>query len=517
MSLNRRQFLSRTVATTAVAVLPGFLTSCAHSGAALLPGSGPQTLQSTHFARNFGVDEDLLAKVMGRALATGGDFCDLYFEHSLGNSIRLQDGAVNAAHTSVALGVGIRVVTGNRFGYAFTEELTLESMLKAAQTASAIARGARDGEQPIIYGMGSHSDYYPVAELWSEVGMERKMPWLQHINARMMGSDPRVVKAGIWFRDSEKRVLVATSDGLVLEDSQPMVSVYATCVAEEKGRREQSSFNLASRDGAHFMTETRLNQVADESVRRTLQLFDAVKPPAGEMPLVLGPGPSGILLHEAIGHGIEADFNRKNVSIFADKMGKKVAIPEVTIVDSGIQKNIRGTINIDDEGATSQETVLVENGHLVSYLHDRISAQHYQVKSTGSGRRQSFRYPPLPRMRNTYMENGPHEPEALIRTVKKGIYAESFRNGQVRIGEGSFSFYIASGFLIEDGKLGAPIKDVNIVGNGPEVLGRITMVANDLKLDVGGWTCGKSGQSVPVSQGLPTTLVSSITVGGTQG
>jgi TldD protein len=251
-----------------------------------------------------------------------------------------------------------------------------------------------------------------------------------------------------------------------------------------------------------------------EAVDRTMILFDAVQAPAGEMPVVLGAGASGILLHEAIGHGMEADFNRKGTSIYADKIGKKVAQPFVNIVDEGTQEGARGSINIDDEGNAAGRTNLVENGVLTTYLHDTISAKHYGVKPTGNGRRESYQYAPLPRMRSTYMLPGPHKKEEIIASVKKGLYCSNFTNGQVQIGAGDFTFYVKNGYLIEDGKLTRPIKDVNIIGNGPKVLEQIDMVADDLTIDQGGWTCGKDGQSVPVSQGIPTVRVASITVGG---
>ncbi len=243
-------------------------------------------------------------------------------------------------------------------------------------------------------------------------------------------------------------------------------------------------------------------------------LFDARRPQAGELPVVLAAGASGILLHEAIGHGMEADFNRKNISIYSEMLGKKIAPDFVTIVDDGTMDNERGSLNVDDEGNEAQRTVLVENGVLVSYLHDHISARHYGVAPTGSGRRESYRHPPMPRMRATYMENGPHTKDEIIASVKNGIIAETFTNGQVQIGAGDYTFYIKNGWLIEDGKVTAPIKDTNIIGNGPETLRAVTMAANDSKLDTGGWTCGKDGQGVPVSQGLPTVLVSSMNVGG---
>jgi TldD protein len=293
-----------------------------------------------------------------------------------------------------------------------------------------------------------------------------------------------------------------------------MARCSVSCTAEQDGRREENYYIIGGRQGLEFLNADSMDHLCRETVRRTVALFDAVKPEAGEMEVVLAAGSSGILLHEAIGHGMEADFNRKGISIFADKMGKPVAEPFVTIVDDGTNKGARGALNVDDEGNDTEKTYLVQDGILTSYMHDRISTKHYGVKPTGNGRRQSFRYSPLPRMRTTYMLPGPHSKDEIIRSVKKGIYAEHFTNGQVYIGAGDFTFYVKSGYLIENGEITNAIKDVNIIGNGPEVLGRIVMVADDLELSSGGSTCGKDGQSVPVSLGLPTVKVSSITVGG---
>jgi TldD protein len=286
------------------------------------------------------------------------------------------------------------------------------------------------------------------------------------------------------------------------------------CTAEKGGQRESNGFNTAGRQGFEFYTDSRIENLVDEAVARTQFLFGAKTAPAGSLPVVLAAGSSGILLHEAIGHGMEADFNRKNISVYSDKLGKSIAPNDVTIVDDGTQAQARGSINIDDEGKDGQRTVLVENGVLRSYMHDKISAQHYGVEPTGNGRRQSFRHAPLPRMRNTYMMPGPHDPDEIIKSVKRGVYAQTFTNGQVMIGAGDFTFYIKTGFLIEDGKLTQPIKDTNIIGNGPDVLQKTDMVGNDFKFDEGGWVCGKDGQSVPVSLGMPTVRVSEITIGG---
>jgi len=271
---------------------------------------------------------------------------------------------------------------------------------------------------------------------------------------------------------------------------------------------------LSGRYGFEYFKGDVLKEVSQKAVSRTVDLFKAVKPDGGEMEVVLAPGSSGILLHEAIGHGLEADFNRKKTSLFYNKMGEKVAKPFVSIVDDATWENARGSLNVDDEGTATEKTILVRDGVLVNYLHDRISAQHYGVQPTGNGRRQSFRYPPVPRMRNTYMLSGPHTPEEIIKSVTKGIYAETFSNGQVLIGAGDFTFYVKTGFLIEKGEITRPVKDINIIGNGPEVLKNVVMVGNDLKIDNGTWTCGKDAQGVPVSHGLPTVKVSSLTVGG---
>jgi TldD protein len=330
----------------------------------------------------------------------------------------------------------------------------------------------------------------------------------------MQSRDKRIIKSRVWFDDKSAYRLFAASDGRVRCDYQPMVELYAICTAEQNGQKEKNSHSLSVRRGLEFISEDVLNDLADEAVRKTVILFEAVNPGAGEMEVVLAAGESGILLHEAIGHGMEADFNRKGESIFSDKIGKPVAEKFVSIVDDGTNKHVRGSLNFDDEGNATEKTYLVKDGILVSYMHDHISSQFYKVKPTGNGRRQSFRYSPIPRMRNTYMLNGPHKKEEIIASVKKGLYAESFNNGEVHIGPGDFTFYLNSGYMIENGKLTKPVKDINIIGNGPEVLKRMVMVADDFKLSESGGSCGKSGQSIPVSMGLPTVKVSAITVGG---
>lgn len=461
----------------------------------------------------FGVSAETIRTVMTEALSRGGEYCDIFFQHTLSDYIGLEDNEVNRAYSNIDLGVGIRVLNGNQTGYSFSEILSPEAMKKAARTAANIASSKTGLEIPIL---GEHkpADYYRIKTPWEQLGIDQKIPYLQRINQRVLELDRRVIKTKISFNNSTTYILIANSDGRISYDYQPMSQISVSCIAEENGKREQDSFNLAGRRGIEFFTDENLNRLANEAVSRTVSLFEASKPDAGEMEVVLSAGSSGILLHEAIGHGMEADFNRKEISIFADKIGKAVAEKFVTIVDDGTNPNIRGSINIDDEGNDTEKTYLVENGIMKSYLHDRMSAKHYGVKPTGNGRRESFRHMPLPRMRNTYMLPGPHKRDEIIASVKKGIMADTFTNGQVMIGGGDFTFYVKSGWLIENGKLIKPIKDVNIIGNGPEVLKNITMVADDFQMTEGGWTCGKDGQGVPVSMGLPTVKVSKITVGG---
>ncbi len=518
---SRRHFLKGTAAGLGMVAMPSFLTGSRNAFAAPSPG-GPLTtparnLGATYFSTSFGVSETTIHKAMSVALSKGGEFADLFFQHQTRSFMRLEDGDVNQAYTSVDLGVGVRVVVGDQTGFAFTEELTPDSILKAAATAASIAQGdAR--RTPEAYKISGTSNYYPIEVAWEEVGADEKIPFLERINHRIFGIDPRVKKATISFSDATSRILIVNSDGFAVEDYQPSSSLGAHLVAEDGGKKEQNGYNLAGRRDIGSYDDAAVEAIADNAVARTVKLFDAVVPPAGEMPVVLGPGGSGVLLHEAIGHGMEADFNRKGISIYADMIGRTVANENVTIVDDGTGESLRGSINIDDEGNPSERTVLVENGTLRTFMHDRISAKHYGVEPTGSGRRQSFRHRVLPRMRCTFMESGPHDPEEIIKSVQKGIYCENFTNGQVEIGAGDFSFYVNAGYLIEDGKLTAPIKDVNLIGNGPAALEQVSLVGNDLKIAVGGWTCGKSGQSVPVSQGMPTVRIDgSVTVGGVDG
>ena len=478
--------------------------------------SGPP---GSYFA-SLGVTSEVLQTVLTAALSRGGDDCDLYFEHVSSTSVSLTDGKVNQASTHVSLGMGVRVRIGDQVGYAYSEDLSPDALRSAAKTAAGIANAATQRKVATPVGMGL-PNHYPVSMPWDDVGIQHRVQLVRKWEKAAFDKDERIQRVEVSLSDAAKVVMIVRPDGRLIEDWRPMTRASVRCTAEGPGPdgstvRESNGYNVAGRSGLEFLDEDRQTRLVDEAVERTLFLLGATSPNPGEMPVVLAAGPSAILLHEAIGHGMEADFNRKRISIYAESMNKSIANDQVTIVDDGTIDGARGSINVDDEGNKTERTVLVENGILRSYMHDELSAAHYGIQPTGSGRRQSFRHAPLPRMRSTIMEPGPHDPEEIISSVDNGIYCVSFANGAVHIGGGDFSFYMKTGYLIENGKLTKPIKDVNIIGNGPEALARIDMVGNDLVIDEGGWTCGKDGQSVPVSQGMPTVRVSSLVVGGEQ-
>ncbi len=504
--IRRRTFVEASASTVATLAVPDlFGLGTAFAGTTAAAGIG-------YFSR-FGVTDRLIKETLGAALSRGGDFADIFFQHRVLNNMTLEDGAVTRASANVALGVGVRVVKGDQTGYGFTEDINVDAMKRAALTAASIAQG-KSSNGPKRLNLTAIDNRYPVKISWDDVRPAHKLAILNGLNEKTFAADKRVQKVNINFMDGNGVILIADSRGRIVEDTQPMTSVYLSVVAAQNGRKESNMVNVAGRCDIDFYTPARLDKLVSDGINKTMILFDAVQPPAGEMPVVLGAGSSGILLHEAIGHGMEADFNRKNVSIYSDKIGKPIAKSFVNIVDDGTLPAARGSLNVDDEGNAVGKTMLVEGGILSTYLHDAISAKHYGVKPTGNGRRQGYEFAPLPRMRSTYMLPGPHQRDEIIASVKKGIYCDHFSNGQVNIGAGDFTFFVKNGFLIEDGKLTTPIKDVNIIGNGPKVLELVDMVGDDLAIDEGGWTCGKAGQSVPVSQGMPTVRVASITVGG---
>lgn len=464
----------------------------------------------------FETDEKALKGIMGQALKRGGDYGDIYYQHQETRTMVLEDNQVSQAFSTVDRGVGIRVLKGDQTGYSYTEDLASKAIKQAAHAAATIADGPASST-PNRYESLKLKNYYPLKTPWEDEDISSIMNLLTDLNEKLFTLDTRIIKVRINFVSGGSSILIMSSDGKISRDFRPGYRVGISCTAEQDGRIETNSLSRAGRAGTEVLIRMDWEQIAREAVNSTVELFNARGSDGGEMEVVLGPGSSGILLHEAIGHGLEADFNRKGTSIFSNQMNQRVADPQVTIVDDGTLEGAFGSINVDDENTESQNTVLVEKGILKSYMHDRISAKHYRVQPTGNGRRQSFRHEPYPRMRNTYMLPGPHTREDIIKSVKKGLYADTFANGQVLIGAGDFTFYVKQGWIIEGGKLSYPVKDVNIIGNGPEVLKNIQMVGNDLAMSQWAWTCGKNGQGVPVSLGLPTVKISSINVGGSNG
>lgn len=502
----------RAVLGVGAAALASVAVADLFSASSALANTGPT--QGIGYFSRFGVTEKMIRGALSAALSKGGDYADVFFQHRVTNQLSLEDGAVNRAYANVGLGVGVRVVKGDQTGYGFTEDLTDAGLRRAALTAAAIAQGTAREAPARLKVAEAKPNRYPTQVRWEDVRPQQKLDILTGLNERTFAADARVKKVNLAFTDQGSVILIADSNGRIIEDAQPMTTLYLSLVAEKDGRRENNAVNRAARADIGFYTAEKLDHMVRQAIEKTMILFESEAAPAGEMPVVMAAGASGILLHEAIGHGMEADFNRKNVSIYSDKLGKPVAKSFVSIVDEGTQPAARGALNIDDEGNAVGHTMLVERGTLTSYLHDSISAKHYGVKSTGSGRRQGYEYAPMPRMRSTYMLPGPHKRDEIIASVKKGVYCDLFTNGQVNIGAGDFTFYVKNGYLIENGKLTKPIKDVNLIGNGPKVLELVDMVADDLQMDEGGWNCGKNGQSVPVSLGIPTVRVSSMTVGG---
>ena len=465
-----------------------------------------------HYLDIFKVSEPQLQTLAATALSHGGDFCDMYFEHTTFFNLLLKDGVVSSGGFHTDFGVGIRVLKGEKTGYAYSENTEMKDMVKAAEAASSIALGA-EGNRTYLPVNDMTYDLYPMERNWRECSAASFLPFLKDLEKAIFKKDSRIVKVIARMSDSVSDVMMYNSLGELTCDTRPMGSVTATAVFQQDGKTENATASRSFRTGAGLIGPALVREIAEEVVKGIDERFEARRPKGGQMSVVMGAGASGILLHEAMGHAFEADFNRKGQSIFSDKLGTQVCPKGVNVVDDGTVAFNRGSGNYDDEGVPAQKTYMIRDGILESYLHDRISAAWYGVPSTGNGRRESFRYNPIPRMRATYMESGEASPSDIIASVSHGIYVDEFSNGQVKIGEGDFTFFVKSGFLIENGRLTAPVKDINIIGNGPQALADIVAVGNDLKIDNGTWTCGKE-QSVPVSCGMPTVLVNNLTVGG---
>jgi len=464
----------------------------------------PANLQDNH-----------IDQVMDQLLTARIDAADIYFQSSRLESWVLEDSIIKEGSYNIEQGVGVRAISGEKTGFAYTDEIELPSLLEAGRTARAIARSGGQGGVRVQGVAGERPYYEPINPLETLTETE-KVDLLHRLDAEARRQDPRVTQVIASLVAAHDVVLVARSDGHLSGDVRPLVRCNVHVIVEHDGKREQGSSGGGARQGFQFfIDQERALGYAREAVRQALVNLEAIATPAGTMPVVLGPGWPGILLHEAIGHGLEGDFNRKGTSAFAGRIGQRVATEHCTVVDDGTLPGRRGSLSMDDEGTAGQNTVLIENGILQGYMHDRLNARLMGMESTGNGRRESYAHLPMPRMTNTYMLPGNADPGEIIASVEKGLYAVNFGGGQVDITSGKFVFSASEAYLIENGRITSPVKGATLIGNGPDVLTRVSMVGNDLELDAGVGTCGKEGQSVPVGVGQPTLKVDELTVGGT--
>ena len=468
-----------------------------------------------YFIEKLGISERLMERCLGEALSAGGEYADLYFESVTSTSLGIDEGLVKTASQGISVGCGIRVVSGERTGFAYTDDLSSERLLKAARTAALIASGpAKELQQGFTH--TETGALYPVAGATNDAEISEKLKLIQRADKAARAYDSRITQVKAGFNDELRRILVAASDGTFASDTQPLARLNVFVIAQDGAQLARGTSGGGGRVALDFFEGAKSPEhFAREAARTAMLQLGAVDAPAGEMEVVLGPGWPGVLLHEAVGHGLEADFNRKKTSAFAGLIGQQVASSKVTVVDNGTMPNRRGSLNVDDEGTPTQENVLIENGILKGYLTDKHSARLMGTKSTGSGRRESYQQITMPRMTNTYMLNGEDVPEDIIKSVKRGLYAVNFGGGQVDITNGKFVFSASEAYLIEDGVVTRPVKGATLIGNGPEALKYVSMVGNDLALDEGIGTCGKQGQSVPVGVGMPTVKLDRMTVGGT--
>ncbi|PYM31729.1 MAG: metalloprotease TldD [Candidatus Rokuibacteriota bacterium] len=475
-----------------------------------------QIRPESFFADRFNVTASLMEKVLGSSLIGRVDDADIYLEYCINEDLQLEEGAVKKASRHVSQGAGVRALSGTRTGYAHTDDISIQNLEEAARQARAIADRASASTAVAVPSRGKPHDLYALSEPPVVTELTRKLDLLRKVDAACRAADPRVRQVIVSLSSEQVVMLIATATGWTVGDIRPLTRLNVTAIAEEGGRREMGSHGGGGRVPLEFFLEAdRWRRFAGEAARQAVLKLGAVNAPAGAMTVVLGPGWPGILLHEAVGHGLEGDFNRKGTSAFAGRMGQKVASELVTVVDDGTLANRRGSLNVDDEGTPTGRTVLIEKGILRGYMQDRLNARLMGMTPTGNGRRESYAHPPMPRMTNTFMLAGEDAPEDIIRSVKRGLYAVTFGGGQVDITSGRFVFSANEAYLIEDGRVGAPVKGATLIGNGPEALTRISRVGRDLALDEGVGTCGKDGQSVPVGVGLPTTRIDDMTVGGT--
>ncbi len=479
------------------------------------PSANPLDIALDTILSPVGMAHAELDRILDQLLAPGIDAADAYFQSSRLESWVLEDGIIKEGNHNIEQGAGVRAISGEKTGFAYSDELDMPALLQAAKTARAIAHGGAQGRVQVRARPSAQRLYQPINPLVSLDDAD-KVELMRRVDAEARRLDPRVKKVIVSLVAAHDVVLVAGNDGNLSGDVRPLVRLNVSVIAEQQGRREQGGSGAGARSGLdYFLQEERALKLAREAVHQALTNLEAEDAPAGSMTVVLGPGWPGVLLHEAVGHGLEGDFNRKGTSAFSGRLGERVAAPACTVVDDGTLAQRRGSLNIDDEGTETQRTVLIENGVLKGYMQDRLNARLMGVAPTGNGRRESYAHLPMPRMTNTYMLPGAYEHEEIIASVDKGLYAANFGGGQVDITSGKFVFSASEAYLIEGGKITRPVKGATLIGNGPDVMTRVAMVGNDLELDQGVGTCGKEGQSVPVGVGQPTLRVDGLTVGGT--
>jgi len=470
------------------------------------------------FLNRFGLNERAFERTLGTALERKADYADLYFEFRSSEALTLEESIVSKTAKSISQGVGVRVCAEDRTGYAYSDEVTVDRMRLAAETARVIAD--QHGHNPGAVQVGARipgHELYAIETSPTQIPIREKVRLLEEIDQAARAVDPRIKMVIASFAAEDKVVMVVNSDGQMAADRQPLCRLNVTVIAEDGGNRQTGSFGGGGRvEWGFFLEDERWRQYAKEAARQALVNLEAIDAPAGEMVVVLGPGWPGVLLHEAVGHGLEGDFNRKKTSTFSGRIGQRVASELCTVVDDGTIPSRRGSLNIDDEGIPTRRNVLIEKGILRGYLQDRLNARLMAVEPTGNGRRESFAHIPMPRMTNTFMLAGDCTREEILRSVNRGLYAVNFGGGQVDITSGKFVFSASEAYLIEDGQVTRPVKGATLIGNGPEAMNRVSMVGNDLELDAGVGTCGKNGQSVPVGVGMPTIRIDAMTVGGTR-
>ncbi|MGZ8186901.1 MAG: metalloprotease TldD [Methylobacter sp.] len=462
-----------------------------------------------------GIQDGDIEKIMSRLLSSPVDAADIYFQSSHSESWVMEGGIIKEGSHNIDQGAGVRAVSGEKTGFAYSDRIELPVLLEAANNVKAIVRQGQEAQVGLVKA-ANRSPYYPSINPLKSLLDQQKIDLLRKVDSETRKLDSRIEEVIVSLVGVHDSILVANQDGSLAADVRPLVRMNVTVIVEENGHREQGSMGGGARsDYSCFIEEDQALEYGREAVRQALVSLEATEAPAGNMTVVLGPGWPGILLHEAIGHGLEGDFNRKGTSAFSGRVGERVASDLCTVVDDGTLAGRRGSLSIDDEGTITEKTVLIENGILKGYMQDKLNARLMGVKPTGNGRRQSYAHLPMPRMTNTYMLPGPHNPQEIIKSVKKGLYAKNFAGGQVDITSGKFVFSASEAYLIENGRITRPVKGATLIGNGPDVLTKVSMVGNDLELDSGVGTCGKDGQSVPVGVGQPTLKIDGLTVGGT--